>query len=75
MSPISPFALVSGGMLFSLLEFARDYKPKLDCTGEFKTDGLQWYQELIGLLRWACELGRVDILYEVAIMSKYLAMS
>jgi len=51
-----------------------DYKPELDCTGELKADGLQWYQELIGSLMWACELGRVDILYEVAIMSKYLAM-
>ena len=50
------------------------YKPEVDCTAELKADGLQWYQELIGSLRWACELGRVDILYEVATMSKYLAM-
>jgi hypothetical protein len=26
------------------------YKPELDCTGELKADGLQWYQEMIGLL-------------------------
>ena len=50
------------------------YKPELDCTGELKADGLQWYQEMIGSLRWACELGRVDVLYEVSVMSKYLAM-
>jgi hypothetical protein len=50
------------------------YKPELDTTAELKADGLQRYQELIGSLRWACELGRVDILYEVAIMSKYLAL-
>ncbi len=50
------------------------YKPELDCTGELKADGLQFYQEIIGSLRWAVELGRVDILLETAIMSQYLAM-
>ena len=50
------------------------YKPELDCTGELKADGLQWYQEMVGSLRWAIELGRVDILLETALMSKYLAM-
>ena len=40
------------------------YKPELDCTCELKADGLQWYQELIGSLRWAVEIGRVDILLE-----------
>jgi hypothetical protein len=50
------------------------YKPELDCTGELKAEGLQWYQEMIGSLRWAIELGRVDILLEVSIMSKHLAM-
>ena len=32
-----------------------DYKPELDYTGELKADGLQWYQELVGSLRWANE--------------------
>ena len=31
------------------------------------------YQQLIGILRWACELGRLDILTEVAMMSQYQA--
>jgi hypothetical protein len=31
------------------------------------------YQEFIGMLRWACELGRIDILLETALMSQYLA--
>jgi len=57
-----------------ITSFRSGYKPELDCTGELKADGLQWYQELIGALRWACELGRIDVLYEVAILSKYLAM-
>ena len=35
---------------------------------------MHWYQELIGSLRWAAELGRVDILLEVAQMSQQLAL-
>ena len=31
------------------------------------------YQELIGELRWATEMGRVDILFELAILSAYQA--
>ena len=50
------------------------YKPELDSTCELKADGLQWYQELIGSLRWAVEIGRVDILLETSLMSTYLAM-
>jgi Reverse transcriptase (RNA-dependent DNA polymerase). len=33
------------------------YKPELDCTAELKADGMQWYQEMIGSLRWAIEIG------------------
>ena len=40
------------------------YRPELDTNQELKHDGLQRYQELIGMLRWAVELGRVDILLE-----------
>ena len=39
-----------------------------------KSDGVQAYQEIIGVLRWAAELGRVDILLEVALMSTHMAM-
>jgi hypothetical protein len=41
---------------------------------ELKADGLQWYQEMIGSLRWVVEIGQVDILLETAIMSKHLAL-
>ena len=44
-----------------------DYKPELETTPELKADGVQsYYQELIGILRWAVEIGRVDILLETA---------
>ena len=53
--------------------FRHGYNPEMDCTGELKADGLQWYQEMIGSLQWAVELGRVDILLYVALMTKHLA--
>ena len=43
-------------------------------TAELKEDGLRWYQELIGQLRWAIEIGRVDILLEVSLLSQHLAL-
>ena len=46
----------------------------MDDTAELQAEGVQYYQELIGVLRWAVELGRVDILYEVATMLTHLAM-
>ena len=52
---------------------ASGYRPELDVSTELNADGLQRYQELIGILRWAVELGRVDILLETSLMSTYLA--
>lgn len=51
-----------------------DYHPELETSPELKADGVQYYQELIGILRWAVELGRVDILLETSLMSTYMAM-
>ena len=56
------------------LPIRHGYKPEMDFTGELKANGLQWYQEMIGSLRWAVELGRVEILLEVAFMPKHLAL-
>ena len=50
------------------------YQPELDTSPELKEEGLQRYQELIGVLRWAVELGRVDILLETSMMSTHLAL-
>jgi hypothetical protein len=51
-----------------------DYHPENETSPELKADGVQYYQELIGKLRWAVELGRVDILLETSLMSTYMAM-
>ena len=54
--------------------FTSNYAPWLEETPELKADGVQRFQELIGQLRWAVEIGRVDILLEVSLLSSYLAM-
>ena len=51
-----------------------NYKPELDTSPELMADGLQFYQELICVLRWAIEIGRVDILIETSLLSSHLAM-
>ncbi len=52
-----------------------DYLTNSDVTDELKSDGVQYSQELIGILRWTVELGRVDILIKAALMvSTYMAL-
>jgi hypothetical protein len=53
--------------------FESHYRPDLDLSPELKLEGHRYFQELIGILRWACKIGRVDILLEVALLSAYLA--
>ena len=50
------------------------YRPERDISAELTSEGIQRYQELIGVLRWAAEHGRVDILFETAILSTYMAL-
>ena len=50
------------------------YKPELDVTDECDDAMTSRYQQLIGILRWAVELGRIDIQVEVVIMSQYQAL-
>ena len=45
------------------------YRPEMYDSCELKADGLQYYQELVGVLRWMVDLGRVDILLENYLMS------
>jgi hypothetical protein len=39
-----------------------------------KIDDVRYFQELIGILRWAVELGRIDIAMEVSMLSTHLAV-
>ena len=45
-----------------------DYHPELDDTPLLGPQMIARYQQLIGMLRWACELGQIDMLLEVALM-------
>ena len=50
-----------------------NYFPELDDTPELPPDQITFFQELIGILRWATEIGRVDILTELSMLSTYQA--
>jgi hypothetical protein len=50
------------------------YQLEIDVSAELKIKGIRYYQELIGILRWAIELGRVDIATEVLLLSSHLAL-
>ena len=45
------------------------FLPELDGTPELGPDDHKFFQEMIGMLRWATELGRVDVLHEVSLLS------
>lgn len=47
------------------------YHPEMDDTDELNDEDVTLYQEFIGIIRWATEIGRVDVLHEVSIMSQY----
>jgi hypothetical protein len=52
--------------------FAGGYKPELDESPELDPIRANFYQSQIGILRWCVELGRIDIITEVSILSTYL---
>jgi len=54
--------------------FSSGYHPSEDTSAELDLQGVRYYQELIGVLRWAIELGRVDILLEISLLSSHLAL-
>ena len=43
----------------------KSFVPELDGTEELGPDSIQFHQEMIGMLRWATELGRIDIIHGV----------
>ena len=53
--------------------FDTGYRPEMDVSPELDDENFSYFQELIGVLRWAVELGRADIALEVALLSRHLA--
>jgi hypothetical protein len=57
-----------------LTPMASNYRPEEDVSDELQGADVNYFQELIGVLRWAIELGRVDIMMEVSMLSTHLAL-
>ena len=49
------------------------YSSELDMTQLLSDEQANYFQNLIGVLRWALELGWIDIHVQVAMLSIYLA--
>ena len=54
--------------------FKSGYEPMLDTTPELDYDRANYFQSQIGMLRWMVELGRVDMITEVSLLSSHLAL-
>lgn len=44
-----------------------DYRPELDVSPELDDQMALQYQQLIGVLRWICRIGRIDLLHKVSL--------
>jgi hypothetical protein len=49
------------------------YRPELDTSPYCNDEDVNYYQQQLGVLRWAAELGRIDILTEVSMLAAYTA--
>ena len=45
------------------------YCPEIDISAELEDLKATQYQQMIGILRWSIELGRIDIITEVSVTS------
>ena len=45
--------------------FKGGYQPEMDVSPELDMDSATYYQPQIIILRWLCEIGRIDIITEV----------
>ena len=54
--------------------FKGGYQPELDVSPELDSESATYYQSQIGILRWLCELGRIDIITEVSMLASHLAL-
>ena len=54
--------------------FPAKYKPELDVTPHLDEEDTGYYHSTIGILRWAVELGRMDITCEVSQLAAFLSL-
>ena len=50
-----------------------NYPPELDVTEVCNDELYTYYANLIGVLRWMVELGRVDIAFKISVLSQHMA--
>ena len=50
------------------------YNAELDATPELSPDMASYYELQVGILHWAVELGRVDIITKVSTLPSHMAM-
>ena len=62
------------GKVMAITPFASGYKPELDSSNLLGSLEATKYQELIGVPRWAVEIGRIDILTEVSLYRNTLLL-
>ena len=65
-SPLRTYGKRSGERPFPV-----SYRPEIDTTPELKDKLASRYLQLIGILRWGIELGRIDIITEVSVLSQH----
>jgi hypothetical protein len=51
---------------------SNQYRTELDATPEHDNESSTYFQGLIGVLRWIVELGRIDIMVAVSMLSSHL---
>ena len=54
--------------------FPSGYRPEMDVTTELQNELVSCFLQLIGILRWAVEIGRLDIYLEVSQLSQHQAL-
>jgi hypothetical protein len=54
--------------------FAGGYKPELDESPEMEPIKANLFQSQVGILLWCVELGRIDIITEVSMLSTYICL-
>ena len=53
----------------------QSYRPKLEMTKGCNNDQIQFYHILVGIMRWLCKIGRINILTDTSLLLIYLLES
>jgi hypothetical protein len=49
------------------------YRPELDVSQELNAEKVNYYQSIIGVMRWIIETGRLDITTDVSMLAAHMA--